>query len=233
MAEHTVIKCVDDENQTKREGEETEVTSLVSRNPATVLAGVRPGIAVFDEETFGPVAAVIEVATEEEAMRLANQSSFGLGAVIQHCGSRELRVAFNSPKRTFLIPWGIPLDHACIAVVRTLNRFRDRSQPHGERSVGCKKFRKRQTDVPGDLPQERRSNVTALLHRRRCSAPVRVAILNMQAALTNRDEAKFLSRRHTSAGLRTGTDPIFRSQRCFERRRIRNSNAVPHPPVAW
>jgi succinate-semialdehyde dehydrogenase/glutarate-semialdehyde dehydrogenase len=50
--------------------------------PATVLAGVRPGMAAFDEETFGPVAAIIEVETEEEAIRLANQSSFGLGAAV-------------------------------------------------------------------------------------------------------------------------------------------------------
>jgi succinate-semialdehyde dehydrogenase/glutarate-semialdehyde dehydrogenase len=36
----------------------------------------------FDEEVFGPVAAVIRVADEDEAIRLANQSPFGLGAAV-------------------------------------------------------------------------------------------------------------------------------------------------------
>jgi succinate-semialdehyde dehydrogenase / glutarate-semialdehyde dehydrogenase len=48
--------------------------------PATVLAGVRPGMAAYDEEVFGPVAAVIEAADEAEAIRLANDSPFGLGS---------------------------------------------------------------------------------------------------------------------------------------------------------
>lgn len=37
---------------------------------------------VFEEETFGPVAAIIEAIDEEDAIRLANQSNFGLGASI-------------------------------------------------------------------------------------------------------------------------------------------------------
>jgi succinate-semialdehyde dehydrogenase/glutarate-semialdehyde dehydrogenase len=50
--------------------------------PPTVFAGVKPGMSVFDEETFGPVAAIVEAAGEDEAIQLANQSSFGLGAAI-------------------------------------------------------------------------------------------------------------------------------------------------------
>ena len=50
--------------------------------PATVLTNVRPGIAAFDEETFGPVAAIIEAADEAEAIALANRSVFGLGAAV-------------------------------------------------------------------------------------------------------------------------------------------------------
>lgn len=50
--------------------------------PATVLTGVKPGMPAFDEELFGPVAAVIEVADVEEAIRLANQSDYGLGSAI-------------------------------------------------------------------------------------------------------------------------------------------------------
>jgi succinate-semialdehyde dehydrogenase/glutarate-semialdehyde dehydrogenase len=50
--------------------------------PATVLTNVRPGLAAFDEETFGPVAAIIEAENEEDAIALANQSVFGLGAAV-------------------------------------------------------------------------------------------------------------------------------------------------------
>jgi len=50
--------------------------------PATVLTGVKPGMPAFDEELFGPVAAVIEVADAEEAIRLANQSDYGLGSAV-------------------------------------------------------------------------------------------------------------------------------------------------------
>ena len=48
----------------------------------TVLAGVRPGMPVYHEETFGPVAAVIRVGDEEEALRVANDSDFGLGSSV-------------------------------------------------------------------------------------------------------------------------------------------------------
>jgi len=48
----------------------------------TVLDGVRPGMAAFDEETFGPVAAVIGAKDDDEAIALANRSRYGLGASI-------------------------------------------------------------------------------------------------------------------------------------------------------
>ena len=47
--------------------------------PATVLTGVTPGMTAFDEETFGPVAAVSQARDEADAIRLANTSTFGLG----------------------------------------------------------------------------------------------------------------------------------------------------------
>lgn len=50
--------------------------------PPSVLTGVRPGMAAFDEEVFGPVAAVIGARDEEEAIALANRSPFGLGAAV-------------------------------------------------------------------------------------------------------------------------------------------------------
>ncbi|HEV3406913.1 MAG TPA: NAD-dependent succinate-semialdehyde dehydrogenase, partial [Candidatus Dormibacteraeota bacterium] len=48
----------------------------------TVLADVRPGMPVYHEETFGPVAAVIRVSDDEEALRVANDTEFGLGSSI-------------------------------------------------------------------------------------------------------------------------------------------------------
>ncbi|MGZ3738124.1 MAG: NAD-dependent succinate-semialdehyde dehydrogenase [Bdellovibrionota bacterium] len=50
--------------------------------PATVLTGVKPGNPAFDEELFGPVAALIEAEDESEALKFANQSEFGLGAAV-------------------------------------------------------------------------------------------------------------------------------------------------------
>jgi succinate-semialdehyde dehydrogenase / glutarate-semialdehyde dehydrogenase len=50
--------------------------------PATLLVGVDKGMPAFDEETFGPVAAVIRAKDEADAVRLANDSRFGLGAAL-------------------------------------------------------------------------------------------------------------------------------------------------------
>ncbi len=50
--------------------------------PATLLTDVRPGMAAFDEETFGPAAAIIPVNDEREAILLANTTEFGLGAAV-------------------------------------------------------------------------------------------------------------------------------------------------------
>ena len=50
--------------------------------PPTVLSGVKPGMTAFDEEIFGPVAAIIDADNEAHAVALANQSVFGLGSAI-------------------------------------------------------------------------------------------------------------------------------------------------------
>jgi len=47
-----------------------------------VLTDVAPGMAAFDEELFGPVAALVGAKDETQAIRLANQSAFGLGAAV-------------------------------------------------------------------------------------------------------------------------------------------------------
>jgi succinate-semialdehyde dehydrogenase/glutarate-semialdehyde dehydrogenase len=50
--------------------------------PPTVLTSVKKGMPAYDEELFGPVAAIIPVRNGEEAIRVANDSRFGLGAAV-------------------------------------------------------------------------------------------------------------------------------------------------------
>ncbi|MDY6779855.1 MAG: aldehyde dehydrogenase family protein, partial [Halobacteria archaeon] len=50
--------------------------------PPTVLTDVPEGCPASEEETFGPVAAVIEVSDEEEAIEVANDTEYGLGASV-------------------------------------------------------------------------------------------------------------------------------------------------------
>jgi len=50
--------------------------------PATILADVAPGMPAYDQELFGPVASIIRVADEAEAVRVANDTRFGLGGSV-------------------------------------------------------------------------------------------------------------------------------------------------------
>ena len=60
----------------------------------TVLAGVTPEMSVHGQETFGPVVWVQQVHSEEEALRLANDSPYGLNAsVLTGDGRRGQRIA--------------------------------------------------------------------------------------------------------------------------------------------
>tara|TARA_R110002049_G_scaffold68060_2_gene176485 strand:- start:8151 stop:9518 length:1368 start_codon:yes stop_codon:yes gene_type:complete len=64
--------------------------------PATILADLKPGMTAFDEELFGPVASVIKAKNEEEAIELANNSTFGLGSgVITGNSDRGEKVALQ------------------------------------------------------------------------------------------------------------------------------------------
>ena len=50
--------------------------------PPTILTNVKKGMPAYDEELFGPVAAVIKAEDEEEAIKYANDTTFGLGAAV-------------------------------------------------------------------------------------------------------------------------------------------------------
>jgi succinate-semialdehyde dehydrogenase/glutarate-semialdehyde dehydrogenase len=64
--------------------------------PITALTDVRKGMPAYDEELFGPVAAIIPVRDEDEAIATANDSIYGLGAAIF---SRDLRRARKLARR--------------------------------------------------------------------------------------------------------------------------------------
>ncbi len=50
--------------------------------PATILTNVKKGMPAYDEELFGPVAAIISAKDEADAIRIANDSVFGLGGAV-------------------------------------------------------------------------------------------------------------------------------------------------------
>ena len=64
--------------------------------PPSVLANVRQGSAILDEEVFGPVAAVLPFDDAEEAIRLANATEYGLAAYVY---SADLKRALNIAER--------------------------------------------------------------------------------------------------------------------------------------
>jgi succinate-semialdehyde dehydrogenase/glutarate-semialdehyde dehydrogenase len=60
----------------------------------TVLSGVKRGMKIMEEETFGPVAPVIRFDTETDAIRMANDTPYGLAAYLYtRDASRLIRVA--------------------------------------------------------------------------------------------------------------------------------------------
>lgn len=62
--------------------------------PATVLVNCQPGTPAYDDELFGPVAAVIKAEDDEDAMRIANDSRYGLGGgIFTRDQSKAIRLA--------------------------------------------------------------------------------------------------------------------------------------------
>lgn len=59
-----------------------EPLHLATAYPATILDGVALGMPAYHEELFGPVASILRVQDETEAVRVANDTSFGLGASV-------------------------------------------------------------------------------------------------------------------------------------------------------
>ena len=62
--------------------------------PATVLADLAPGMPAYEDEIFGPVASIIRASDDEDAMRLANESRYGLGGgIFSKDEARALKLA--------------------------------------------------------------------------------------------------------------------------------------------
>lgn len=78
----------------------------------TILTGVTPEMAVFREETFGPVVAVYPFDTEEEALHLANDTEYGLNAAVFSQDldramelARQIRAGSVNINETFRATW--------------------------------------------------------------------------------------------------------------------------------
>ena len=90
----------------------------------TVLTGVGPGMAVVEDETFGPVAAVQVVDSFDEALRLADGTPYGLAAVVLtpdlehaqravhelHVGTVKINAAFGGAPGGAASPHGVSGD---------------------------------------------------------------------------------------------------------------------------
>jgi acyl-CoA reductase-like NAD-dependent aldehyde dehydrogenase len=50
--------------------------------PATIVDHVKPGMAIYDEETFGPITTIVRVHDTEEAIRVANDTPYGLSSAV-------------------------------------------------------------------------------------------------------------------------------------------------------
>ncbi|WP_291043864.1 aldehyde dehydrogenase family protein [Herbiconiux sp.] len=106
MAEGTVLGPLSSSAASSRLGEQVDraveqgatVLAQGSRSGnffgATVLTDVTPAMDAYHEEFFGPVAALYRVSSEEEAVKLANDTPFGLGSYVYTTDQEQaLRVA--------------------------------------------------------------------------------------------------------------------------------------------
>ena len=127
--------------------------------PPTVLDHVTPRMTAFDEETFGPVAAVVRARDDDHAVELANDTAYGLGAAVwsaRRAGSRW--AGGSAPARCSSTRWSPPtrgcrsVASAARATVASCRRRARASSPtYGRSTWGRDAVRPRrpQRRVPG------------------------------------------------------------------------------------
>lgn len=77
-----VLKCIKQGADCILGGKIPDMQGEHAFYPPTILTGVKKGILAYDEEIFGPVAAIISAKDIDEAIFIANDTPFGLGAAI-------------------------------------------------------------------------------------------------------------------------------------------------------
>ena len=87
-------------------------------HPATILTGVTTDMLIAQEETFGPVAPIIRIASAEEAIRIAHQTGLGL---IASLWTRDLAAAWQV---------GDALSHGSVNINESSNHW-DQLAPFG------------------------------------------------------------------------------------------------------
>jgi len=78
--------------------------------PATVLENLEPGQPAYDDELFGPVASLIKAKDTDDAMRIANDSRFGLGGGIfskDEAKAKELAQKYFDTGMVFINSFGL------------------------------------------------------------------------------------------------------------------------------
>jgi succinate-semialdehyde dehydrogenase/glutarate-semialdehyde dehydrogenase len=78
----------------------------------TVLAGISPDSDAYREEFFGPVASVYKVGSEEEAVKVANDTSFGLGSYLFTTDSEQADRVANQIDAGMVFVNGVLMDGA-------------------------------------------------------------------------------------------------------------------------
>ena len=126
----------------------------------TILTNVPPSARVFREETFGPVLSIHQVASVDEAVRLTNDSSYGLHAAViggnrRHAESiaRQLEVGTVSVNEAYM-PW------AATSAPLGGRKHSGLGRRHGPE--GFRKYTEPQTIVNNRLPWQISSQETAL-----------------------------------------------------------------------
>jgi salicylaldehyde dehydrogenase len=96
--------------------------------PATILDRVTPDMRIYDEETFGPITVVIRCKGEADAIRIANDSAYGLSSgVFGRDINRALRV-------------GMAIEYGCVHINGSTVQSEAQAPYGGTKNTGYGRF---------------------------------------------------------------------------------------------